>query len=691
MLASFRTQNVSNRALLLIALLLLAVRVAIAAGLPLFGDEAFYWQESRALDWSFSDVPPMTAALIAIGTSIGGDTLLGVRWPFLLIGTLLPLVLRQWALWRLGNEHDANLAALCAMCLPLIAIGGMLALPDVPLTLLMLLAFVLLDRAADRRRWRDWIALGLCLAVAWMTHWRAAALAMAGVVWLLLTPRGRQLLLQPGLWLTLLLSLSGLLPALWFNAGHDWSALRFQLLERNPWSFQVSGLWIGVEQLLVLTPPMAFVLLAALRRSWQRRAQAPEDLMFAAGFGIIGMYLLVGLFADNVRTRLHWPLAGYLPLLLAAPAVLQQWRQRAGGWRLLANTCVGVTMLGAGGLLVVLAAAASPRIDHQLWAARFIGTGFLGWPEVAAVTRQRLATAPPGTVLIADNFLLAAELDFALGGQQLIYVLDHPRNIRHGRQTQLAIWQRDQASLQGADWSRGLIVFEVPARPPGQSLAAWQSLCAQLGDVRWRDEVRLGNGDMGFLIGEVQRRPAARAPAACEVPAMAYLDFPTAGQRLGANDSLLVSGWAIADTVGIEAVTVMLDGRVVGLAAVHLLAPHVRRQWPISRDPDHPDVGFKFELPAASLAPGRHRIEIEVQTRAADAVIRRFGPVWIEIDAAPQLNGSIPISANSRDNAISGRPISAVGSALSMASNRLMPSPSHLKPPAQSQAGSRSR
>ncbi|PJA39208.1 MAG: hypothetical protein CO182_09605, partial [Lysobacterales bacterium CG_4_9_14_3_um_filter_62_6] len=59
------------------------VKLLLAAQLPLFGDEAFYWQESRALAWSYTDVPPLTALLIAFGTTLGGDSLLGLRWLFL--------------------------------------------------------------------------------------------------------------------------------------------------------------------------------------------------------------------------------------------------------------------------------------------------------------------------------------------------------------------------------------------------------------------------------------------------------------------------------------------------------------------------------------------------------------------------------------------------------------------------------
>jgi len=65
---SVASETISTRyALTAFALLWFAtqiIKVFLAANLAPFGDEAFYWQESRALAWSYTDVPPATALLI---------------------------------------------------------------------------------------------------------------------------------------------------------------------------------------------------------------------------------------------------------------------------------------------------------------------------------------------------------------------------------------------------------------------------------------------------------------------------------------------------------------------------------------------------------------------------------------------------------------------------------------------------
>ena len=57
----------------------LVLRAVLAALLPLSADEAYYWLWSRHLAAGYFDHPPAIAWLIRAGTSLFGDTPLGVR------------------------------------------------------------------------------------------------------------------------------------------------------------------------------------------------------------------------------------------------------------------------------------------------------------------------------------------------------------------------------------------------------------------------------------------------------------------------------------------------------------------------------------------------------------------------------------------------------------------------------------
>jgi 4-amino-4-deoxy-L-arabinose transferase-like glycosyltransferase len=80
------------------------VKLLLAARLPLFVDEAFYAWESRHLAWAYSDLPGLTAWLIAAGRAIGGEHVLSVRVVFVALGAAIPwLVVRIAARW-FGTE-----------------------------------------------------------------------------------------------------------------------------------------------------------------------------------------------------------------------------------------------------------------------------------------------------------------------------------------------------------------------------------------------------------------------------------------------------------------------------------------------------------------------------------------------------------------------------------------------------------
>jgi len=425
----------------------LALKVMIAASLAPFADEAFYWQESRHLAWGYSDLPPLTAWLIRVGEAVAGHGLLGMRWPFLLIGSALPWLVVALAR-RLFDARAGWQAGLLCLALPLAGSLGVLALPDVPLTVAIMLALFALVRAMDQDRLRDWLLLGSALAVCWLTHYRAAMPMLAGLLLCLLTPRGRRLWRRGGFWLAMAVATAGLLPLLISNWQQHGAGLMFQLVQRNPWRFHADALVQPLEQALACTPLLYLMLLWAAWCCWRRRAQgAPWDVLAITALTFILGYFVGGLFADDQRFRAHWPLPGYLPLLAALPAL---WRpfavRRAGRW--FAIAAFALAGLGQLTVLAYLGLAAIPGGAGTLAGVKAFPGNFVGWRESGETARTLLRTEPPGTVLVADNFKLAAELDFQLDGRRPVYALDSPLNVFHGRAPQLAIWRRDGHALR---------------------------------------------------------------------------------------------------------------------------------------------------------------------------------------------------------------------------------------------------
>ena len=59
----------AQRSFLLLWTLITATKIFIAARLPLFVDEAFYWQEGQHLAAAYSDLPGLTAWLLPTTTT----------------------------------------------------------------------------------------------------------------------------------------------------------------------------------------------------------------------------------------------------------------------------------------------------------------------------------------------------------------------------------------------------------------------------------------------------------------------------------------------------------------------------------------------------------------------------------------------------------------------------------------------
>src|SRR5690606_10989184 len=156
---------------LLLWALITGVKVLIATYLPLFVDEAFYWQEGQHLAPAYSDLPGLTAWLTRIGVEIVGNHRLGVRLPFLLLGALLPwMVVNMTTRWfgaRAGWQ-----AGSFTLLMPLSGTLGILAVPDVPMAIAAVLC---LDAGARMLRNIEASAvllLALGLSIGALSHYR---------------------------------------------------------------------------------------------------------------------------------------------------------------------------------------------------------------------------------------------------------------------------------------------------------------------------------------------------------------------------------------------------------------------------------------------------------------------------------------------------------------------------------------
>ena len=578
---------------LVLWVLVTTAKVLLASQLPLFVDEAFYWQEGQHLAMAYSDLPGLTAWLTRLGVEVAGDHRLGVRLPFLLMGAALPWMVASICTRWFGARMGWRAGSL-ALLMPLSATLGILAVPDVPMAIAALLC---LDAGARLLRGVGaggalLLACGLLMGA--LSHYRFIGVIAVGFITLLVLPEGRKMLRDPRVWIALSVGVAAWVPLLAWNLDNQDAGLKFQLVERHPWAFQWQGVLFLVIQPLLVTP-LLFAAMAVVAGKGVRHAQGGFHHLQWRYFALVGatstlLIFLLGFFTDVERVSFHWPLPGYLALLVCVPALLSHWSRR---WRraLWATTSLGLLLAMSYYLL-----AASPALREHMAGSKYYPRNFAGWQQLAEGVRDELSQMPEDTELLAGSFKVGAELGFRINDPN-IKVLPHALNDRHGRTAQLALWK---LISDGSRSTPVLLVLSPGDQRYRDLLAHYHKVCELVGPLPPPRVVSLDHGFQRFLLF---RLPAEKQPGPCVTPAMAWVETPLAGQAV--DGALEVTGWAFKDGVGLSRVELLLDGRSAGDAR-YGRAFDVRPFWKISNDPQHPNTGFDARLDTSGLKPGTH-------------------------------------------------------------------------------------
>jgi 4-amino-4-deoxy-L-arabinose transferase-like glycosyltransferase len=256
----------------LLVAVLTAMRMVYAGVMELRTDEAYYWTWSKESALSFLDHPPGIAWMIRFGTTIFGDTNLGVRF-----GGIVAMLVTQLLLADIVRRvtHDFR-AVVFAVLLPEAALyyGLLMAkvAPDtamIPCAVAMLWALVRLHES-NNPRW--WLAAGLFAGMALLSKFTAVMLAPAVLAFALVPDWRRRWLLSPFPWLAALIAVIVFLPVLIWNAEHDWASFRFQFVRAvavHELSFRTVGEFFGLQFGLVGFVLLPVVLSGVMLTAWR--------------------------------------------------------------------------------------------------------------------------------------------------------------------------------------------------------------------------------------------------------------------------------------------------------------------------------------------------------------------------------------------------------------------------------------
>jgi 4-amino-4-deoxy-L-arabinose transferase-like glycosyltransferase len=372
------------RVSLVLVALLLVLRAVMAGLLPLTADEAYYWLWSKHLAAGYYDHPPMIAWLIRAGTSLFGDTPLGVR----LMGVLLSLP-ASWFVWKaakliLDDDNRAGLALLFFNLTLMISVELLAATPDMPsiVTSTAFLYCLAQVQATQNSKW--WLAAGVAAGLGLLSKFSALFLGAGTLFWLIADRRQRHWLASPWPYLGAVLVLLIFSPNLIWQSQHHWETLAFQFGRVGGGHFTLRYLGEFLAAQMGLATPFLFVLMlmGLGRGTRQGSALLLPAIMVWTGTG----YFLEHALHDRVQG--NWPcfLFPALAILAADAFSLQGWRRWVS---MLAAPLAALLLFGVyvQALFMPLHLAKDPL-------ARILGRDFRPVGEIAAViVRSHLADA----------------------------------------------------------------------------------------------------------------------------------------------------------------------------------------------------------------------------------------------------------------------------------------------------------
>ncbi len=319
-----------RRALVCLIAVSACLRLVWAGSVGLGHDEAYHFLFSIHPDWSYFDHPPMLALIESIGPTLTGSTsAVSLRFGFILL-----FAGSTWLLYRLTARSYGDRAGLMAAFAINVsayhtAAAGAFALPDGPLLFFWLLTLDRIDLALrSPTKLGLWGLVGLAWGGALLSKYHAIFLPAGLVVYLLITPSARRLLLRPGPYLATAIGIAIFSPVLFWNARHGWASFVFQggravaKAGFKPLSLLGSIAGQAVYLLPWVWVGMLIVLAGALRRLWRREAGEPERFLLCQSVTPLLLFSAVASVRDILP---HWTLVGYLS---AYPLLGRYWASR---------------------------------------------------------------------------------------------------------------------------------------------------------------------------------------------------------------------------------------------------------------------------------------------------------------------------------------------------------------------------
>jgi len=291
-------------------LLWLVITLVQAGNTELFDDEAYYWVYTKFPAWGYFDHPPMISWLISAGYSVVKSEF-GVRILIVFLNVCTIGVIEA----MLRKKDPFLFYAICCS-IAIVQIGGMIAVPDLPLLFFTSLFFYTYQQYEEKRT--IWLAIALGVIISLMLYSKYHAVLI--ILFTLLS--NVKLFRRAEIYLAALVALLLFAPHLYWQYQHDFPSVQFHLFERNASSYKISfTLDYIAGQLLIAGPVIGWLLLwAAFKYQWM------DPMERAVKFSMIGFYIFFLISSFKGRVEANWTIPCMIGIIILSHQYLHNKR-----------------------------------------------------------------------------------------------------------------------------------------------------------------------------------------------------------------------------------------------------------------------------------------------------------------------------------------------------------------------------
>jgi hypothetical protein len=274
----------------------------------LFDDEAYYWIYSRFPEWGYFDHPPMVALLIKAGYGILHNEL-GVRLFMILLNTATIFIIEQ-----LTEKKNPILFYAIAVSIGIAHLGGLIAVPDIPLLFFIAAFFYIYRRFLQIQAWQNAVLMGVVMALMLYSKYHALLIIFCTLI------SNPKLFTRYHIYLAGIVTTLLFLPHLHWQYANDFPSVYYHLFERNAAHYKIDYTLEFIIGQIAITGPIAGWLL--LLASWRYK---PNDYYERAlKFSLIGFYLVFFLSTFKGRVEANWTVPAFVPLMVLSHQYLVQ-------------------------------------------------------------------------------------------------------------------------------------------------------------------------------------------------------------------------------------------------------------------------------------------------------------------------------------------------------------------------------